>query len=131
MYCTKCGTELSDDSRFCHKCGSAVSPAAYNDTVNKVEYTTPDPAPKIAAGAELPQQPSNADDGTYGILGFVLAFFVPIVGFILSIMGVNKKKNAGFAAAGVVISIILMVLSTVLVILIISGEIDFSTHYHY
>ncbi len=130
MFCNKCGAELPDDSRFCHRCGSAVIPITHNDTVDKKDYMTPELAPNpIAAGTELPEQPSTADEGIYGLLGFVLSFFLPIVALILSIIGVGKKKNAGLAAAGLIISIIYLVLAFVVILLTIEGEFDLFSHW--
>lgn len=118
MFCNKCGTELPDDSRFCYKCGSAVTPLAYNDTVND-SYIAPESDPfTIATDAELPQQQSPADEGTYGLLGFIFAFFVPLVGLILSIIGVNKKKYSGLAAAGIIISLIFIIFGVISIVLI-------------
>lgn len=125
MFCTKCGAELPDDSRFCYKCGSAVTPMTRTDTVYKNDYfsSAPASAPNpISSGTELQQQPTTPDEGMYGILGFVFAFFVPIVGLILSIMGLNKKKNAGLAAAGLIISILYIILAVVVLLLTLEGE---------
>ena len=55
---------------------------------------------------------------TCAIIGFVLSFYTPIVGLVLSIIGLNQiKKNGesgkGLAIAGIIISIILMLLVVV------------------
>lgn len=68
----------------------------------------------------LPQQqqppamaPAQQDPGrTLGIVGLILAFFVPLVGLIVSIIARVKSKGAGFknglATAGIVVSIVVM-----------------------
>ncbi len=54
------------------------------------------------------------------IAGFVCAFLVPIVGLILSIIGmvqINKNggKSKGMAIAGIIVSVVVMVLNGLLV----------------
>lgn len=41
MYCTKCGKEIADDSRFCTACGNAI-----NKTMSSPISETPPPTPK-------------------------------------------------------------------------------------
>ena len=58
-----------------------------------------------------------------GIAGFILAFFFPLMGLILSIVGVVKgKKNnngIGFAVAGIIISALWLILRFLLIILLV------------
>lgn len=77
--------------------------------------TTPAPAPVPA--------PAPASDGkTLGVVGLILAFLVPLVGLILSIIARGQSKRAGVpngpAKAGIIVSIILMVLYVVGAIII-------------
>lgn len=55
MYCKNCGHELSEDAKFCQKCGNAVTPLSDNSSINssKPEHTesnisgvTPNEQPK-------------------------------------------------------------------------------------
>jgi len=39
MFCVKCGTELSDDSRFCSKCGFSVLNNSIIESSNEEEQT--------------------------------------------------------------------------------------------
>ena len=69
-----------------------------------------------------PMSPAPVADGkTLGIVGLVLAFLVPLAGLIVSIIAGGQSKKAGVpngpAKAGVIISIILMVLGIVFLIL--------------
>lgn len=61
---------------------------------------------------------------TIGILGFVFAFIIPIVGIILSIIGIsraNQNNSAkGLPVAGLVISIVRIVLRIILTILFVN-----------
>lgn len=78
----------------------------------------PDPAspadsptiPPMDAPQE-PLLPAQTDPGkTLGIVGFILSFFVTVVGFVLSLIGFLKSKKAGhknpLALAGIIISIV-------------------------
>ena len=100
MYCSKCGTQLADDATFCPYCGTSTNPAP----MYPAGYYPPQPAP-------APQYKSNG----CAIAGFVLAFFMPFIGFILSIIGISKAKECGgngkgLAIAGLVISLLLLIL---------------------
>ena len=84
-------------------------------------------------GGQIPPQiPPQEPMGGYGaqqnndkwnglvIAGFVCAFLVPIVGLILSIIGmvqINKNggKSKGMAIAGIIVSVVVMVLNGLLV----------------
>ena len=45
MFCSKCGCQLDDASRFCSQCGASIGPAADASTSTE----TPIPAPALAA----------------------------------------------------------------------------------
>jgi hypothetical protein len=71
--------------------------------------TTPVPAPAPVS-----------DGKTLGIVGVVLAFLLPLVGLIVSIVARGQSKRAGVtngaATAGIIISIIIMVIGVILAI---------------
>lgn len=128
MFCTKCGAQVSDDSVFCHQCGSAISAAA-KDQINNPEQvaTTVNTQNTVHQPQQQPTQQTphqqasgGRDDGIYGLLGFILSFFVAIAGLILSIIGLSKTKNRGFAVAGLVISIVSMVIYVIVIIVAIA-----------
>lgn len=55
------------------------------------------------------------------IVGFILAFFMPLIGLILSIIALTQIKKTGeggkgLAVAGIIISVIMMILGMLLVI---------------
>jgi len=58
----------------------------------------------------------------FGILSIVFAFFNPVAGLIIGIIGLRKSKRAKLKSAkklniiGIVLSIVLVILSTVAVI---------------
>jgi heme/copper-type cytochrome/quinol oxidase subunit 2 len=81
--------------------------------------TTPAPAPTPAA-------PAASDGKTLGIVGLILAIFIPIVGLIVSIVARSQSKRAGVsngaATAGIVISILIMVIGIIVAIVVgVSG----------
>lgn len=83
-YCSKCGSEINDEAVVCTKCGCAV------ETVKKVEN-------------------SDSESNNMALIGFILSFFVPIVGLIFGCIGLNKAKSLndtgkGFAIAAIAIS---------------------------
>lgn len=133
MFCTKCGTQISDDSKFCCKCGATVKAAEQKDSIEGSNYTGVEPTP--TAPAPQPQaQPQNqastaANDGVYGILGFALAFSFPLLGLIFSIIGINKKKCSGFATAGLILSIIFIVLSIIFFIAAETSSFKYSYYF--
>ncbi|MDE6201245.1 MAG: zinc-ribbon domain-containing protein [Clostridiales bacterium] len=119
MFCTKCGTQISDDSMFCYKCGAPTHLAKQKDSIEDNNYNRPEPAVTPATNNHTPQaqpQTTTADEGIYGLLGFVFAFLIPILGLIFSIIGMGQKKNNGLAAAGLMISVIIILLAVVIAI---------------
>ena len=97
-FCTNCGNELDDRAIMCPKCGVALT------------------------------QTTNASNGSssngMAIAGFILSFFIPLLGLIFSIIGLKRSKEAnkgkGLSTAGIIISCITMVIT------IIMGIISFS-----
>ena len=97
-FCTNCGNELDDRAIMCPKCGIALTQTVANSG----------------------QTQSNG----MAIAGFVLSFFIPLIGLIFSIIGLKRSKETnngkGLSTAGIIISCITMVIT------IIMGIISFS-----
>ena len=93
MFCKNCGKEIDDKAVVCPYCGVQTE--------------------------NLPVQRSKSNG--LAVLGLVFAFLIPIVGLILSAIGrVNTTKgdtDYGLATAGIVISILWMILGVMFVIL--------------
>ena len=105
MFCKNCGKEISENAYVCPNCGVKVeNPSASSaHTGNKTN--------------------------TLAIVGFILAFLVPIAGLICSIIARKQIRErdeggAGLALAGLIISIVEMVF--VLLYLIIAVAIGAS-----
>lgn len=84
------------------------------------QQQTTEQAPQPAS----PQMAENPGKGL-GIAGLIVAFFAPLVGLILSIIGMSKSKKAGMsngaALAGIIVSVIFMVIQVIVFIVIIAG----------
>lgn len=78
-YCQTCGKEIHDDAEICPYCGCRIA--------------------------------KNKDDNDNGmaIAALVLAFLVPIVGFILGIVGLSKYRSGssrGMCIAAVILPLV-------------------------
>lgn len=98
-FCAKCGNEMDKDATFCANCGQ---PVKGETKVEKVEVESSDaPASNGMATA-----------------GFILSFFVPVLGLIFSIIGLKKSNEMngagrGFAKAGLILSIIWLAIEVI------------------
>lgn len=106
MYCTNCGKEIDDKAVICVNCGVATGNFIAKDVVS------------VQPNGET--KPING----FGIAGFAVGisslwfgvFFcvAPIVGLILSIVGMKNRSKCtscnGLAIAGLVLSIVALVL---------------------
>lgn len=73
---------------------------------------------------------------TLSIVGLILAFVIPLVGLILSIVAMNQSKRAGYRNAlarwGIIVAIIVMVLSLIIGIIVsIAGAVSGYVTYGY
>ena len=86
MFCKNCGKEIDDKASICIHCGVAVE-----------------------------KKSENTETNVLAIVGFVLSFFIALAGLICSIIGYKRApqfggKGKNFALAGIIISIVSMVL---------------------
>ncbi len=92
MFCKNCGKELDDRAVICPYCGV---PTGVSEDNKIYDYQ------------------ATRTNG-YAIAGFVLSFFIALLGLIFSIIGLRKvdeyNSGKGFSIAGIVISIVSMVL---------------------
>ena len=101
MFCKNCGKEIDDRAMVCPNCGVQVGTVA----------------------------PAENKTNVLAIVGFIFAFIMPIVGLICSIIGVNNAKNCGgsgkgLAIAGIIVSIVMMILSAIFTSIIMDALID-------
>lgn len=101
-FCTNCGNELDDRAIMCPKCGVALTQTVANSG----------------------QTQSNG----MAIAGFVLSFFIPLLGLIFSILGLKRSKETntgkGLSTAGIIISCITMVITLIIGIISFSAVSD-------
>ncbi len=91
---------------FCRNCGAQIDDKA-----------------AICPHCGVAQNTRPEESNSLAIIGFILAFFIPIVGLICSILGLKKSrelggKEYGLAVAGLIISISFIWVAIVLVCLI-------------
>lgn len=116
-FCSNCGNELVDEAVICPKCGVSAS---QNTAV------------------------SNNNNGTsngMATAGFILSFFIPLLGLIFSILGLKKVKETntgkGLSTAGIIISSIALFITliiTVVFVIAVNETIDeptYSNGYYY
>lgn len=101
-FCTNCGNELDDRAIMCPKCGVALT-----QTTNASNESS-----------------SNG----MAIAGFILSFFIPLLGLIFSILGLKRSKETnngkGLSTAGIIISCITMVITLIMGIISFSAVSD-------
>ena len=128
MNCTGCGKGLSAGENFCATCGTP----ARNAGGNTGGYAGGAYGPQTYhTGNAYVSKPTN----TMCLLGFIFSFILPLVGLILSIIGlnqVNKRVDAengkGLAIAGIIISaiaIFLVILMIIIAIIVGSFWVDY------
>lgn len=117
MYCTYCGKQIEDDSKFCTYCGNSTGYVEKKEVNNNVKE-------KIFAfiGFGL------------GIAAFVIglipfacfsAIFMAIPGMIFSKIGMNSnkksfaKKGRIFSVLGLIFGIIMSVLTVVIIVVLV------------
>ncbi|MCW4457119.1 DUF4190 domain-containing protein [Microbacterium sp. MPKO10] len=85
-----------------------------------MSQTPPPPAPNPYQGAPAPQDKFNV----MAIVGFILSFFVSIVGAILSFVALSQikktgEKGRGLAIAGVIIGLASLVITIIYIIVVV------------
>lgn len=104
MYCRNCGNELNEHAVVCVKCGCAI------DSQKPVDGQTP------------VKQAVKSNTNALAIVGFVLAFFMPLAGLICSILGYKRADKEfggnckGLALAGTIISAIILAIEVALIL---------------
>ena len=104
-YCPNCGSENKLNSKFCPDCGKEYEPEIKKDD---------------------DRQPVNEMAAT----GLLFAFLFPLLGLIFSLVGLERSKTMngdrrGEAIAGIIISIVFLVISFFLGMRMIIFGLDF------
>ena len=84
-------------------------------------------APAYTAGPAAPAYapaPAKQPGKTIGIVGFILAFFMPLIGVILGIIGLVQSRKAGakngLALAAIIVGAVLLILEVILLLTVFS-----------
>ena len=123
-FCTNCGAEVSEGFAFCEKCGTPVD--------GSVKAPTPAQAPVQQAAPQYNQAAQPKRNGM-ALAGFILSLVnvfcclggLNLFALIFSIIGLVKAKDyngdrKGLALAGLIITILTMVISVVVYIILIA-----------
>ena len=97
MFCKNCGKEIDDRAVVCPYCGVQVG------------------------GLDAAQEKTN----TLAIVGFILSFFIAIAGLICSIIALKRAPSfggngKGLATAGIVISIVAIVIAVIYIFIVVA-----------
>ena len=116
-FCSNCGNEVVDEAVICPKCGASTG---QNTVVGNN---------------------NNGTSNGMATAGFILSFFVPLLGLIFSILGLKKVKETntgkGLSTAGIIISSIALFITLISVIIFSVAftkaidESNYSNEYYY
>jgi len=132
-FCQNCGTNMDEGVKFCTSCGTAVPNGADHQQTHQLgeQHQTPaQTAPQAANNQQpvtqtphgqptpqpTPQLGKNAVIGTFGWLGTLILFAIPVVGFVLCIVwafGSSNQNRRNFSRACLILSLIVIALSAV------------------
>ncbi|GEM_PF-721097 len=130
MFCTNCGNKLEENVTVCPNCGAAAgAPATQPEAPEQPAVETPEqpvtpaepsPAPVPARGVSPTSLIYTKPVPTAGFFWLMLAFSVPVAGFILSIILSSAPKNLSlkhFAKAVLIWQIIGIIACITLIVL--------------
>ena len=135
MFCQHCGTRSDDNAKFCVQCGAATAPAPAPEFQQQQGFQQPAyPPPSYHQWSHQPPKRTN----TMAIAGLVLAFLMPFIGLIVSIIArkqciQNNEDGQGLATAGIVISAVAMLFWVITIAGIVTAALAYAfeaTHFH-
>ena len=119
-YCTNCGEKVEEYYNVCPRCGTSLKNNKFVSEDNQYRRSN-----SYSSTSEINDDKRKSSEGessfdTFAIVGFVLTFFIPIVGLIFSISGLKSTKNKGFAIAGVILNSIIVLFTVIIILFYIS-----------
>ena len=128
MFCKHCGYQLPEDSNFCPNCGKITDEVKKEEEkVEVIDCTNVDPfldEQKDELGGKILK---------FSILGLAFSFFLPILGFIFTVIARSKIKSyvnifgetqgrasvgKGLSIGGLISSIVFFVIQTFYIVLV-------------
>ena len=121
MFCTKCGKENPENTKFCGSCGTEIGNT--NPTPQPVGQAVNQPQPSNPIQNNTNNQPSNEEikpknDSKYAVVsvgeffGSMLLMAIPVIGWIFAIVwacGGTKKVNKANLARATLINIVITI----------------------
>ena len=119
-YCTNCGEKVEEYYNVCPRCGTSLKNNKFVSEDNQYRRSN-----SYSSTSEINNDKRKSSEGesssdTFAIVGFILTFFIPIVGLIFSISGLKSTKNKGFAIAGVILNSIIVLFTVIIILFYIS-----------
>ena len=122
-YCGKCGAYCDDENKFCGRCGAPLNAQGGADESAADGEPSQADAGWTGAGYAPAQRPADGLSVAGLVLGILALVFFWTVGFslLLSVLGlifsaISKHKGHRYATAGLVLSIIALILSLALTV---------------
>ena len=119
-YCTNCGEKVEEYYNVCPRCGTSLKNNKFVSEDNQYRRSNSYSSTSDINNDKRKSSEGESSSDTFAIVGFVLTFFVPIVGLILSILGMKSTKNKGFAIAGVILNSIIVLFTIIIILFYIS-----------
>ena len=121
-FCDKCGAEVKEGTKFCHKCGAEISAKQIpttDETINSGVFC-PHCGQVVPLGQTVCQNcgQSIEDNKVAIIIGYILAFIVPLFALIPSIYLLTRKneKSKKHGAIILILAIIIWIISYIIIL---------------
>ena len=119
-YCTNCGEKVEEYYNVCPRCGTSLKNNKFVSEDNQYRRSNSYSSTSDINNDKRKSSEGESSSDTFAIVGFVLTFFIPIVGLIFSISGLKSTKNKGFAIAGVILNSIIVLFTVIIILFYIS-----------
>ena len=119
-YCTNCGEKVEEYYNVCPRCGASLKNNNFVSEDNQYRRSNSYSSTSDINNDKRKSSEGESSSDTFAIVGFVLTFFIPIVGLIFSISGLKSTKNKGFAIAGVILNSIIVLFTVIIILFYIS-----------
>ena len=119
-YCTNCGEKVEEYYNVCPRCGTSLKNNKFVSEDNQYRRSNSYSSTSDINNDKRKSSEGESSSDTFAIVGFVLTFFIPIVGLIFSISGMKSTKNKGFAIAGVILNSIIVLFTVIIILFYIS-----------